>query len=143
MGFFKKIGSSLKRVVSLKNVVRGVTGQFGAIAQDAVRIATTDAPVKDSAPAPVVQNPIIPQPINDILDAQGANFSKKIVQEVAKTDTAQDATSFLAKIGMESMYQKYKTWITVFFVALGAFILYRLFRHKDGNNQGKRVAKRR
>ncbi|PIF34661.1 hypothetical protein CLU81_5322 [Flavobacterium sp. 9] len=140
MGLFKKIGQKIKRVVSLKNVINTVSGNFGAVAKDAVRIATTEKPTKEApvinqvvSPTPVV----IPQTILDIADAQGAKFSQNLTSKIAKTDTAQDASSFLAKIGMQSLYEKYKTWITVGALALLAFILWRVFGHKKGTARSR------
>jgi hypothetical protein len=141
MGLFKKIGQKIKRVVSLKNVINTVSGNFGAVAKDAVRIATTEKPTKEaptvnqvvSQSSPVV----IPQTILDIADAQGAKFSQNLTSKIAKTDSAQDASSFLAKIGLQSLYEKYKTWITVGALALLAFILWRVFGHKKGTARSR------
>lgn len=45
-GFFKSVGNKLKRVVSVKNLVRGVTGNISAIGEDVSRVIKSDDPKK-------------------------------------------------------------------------------------------------
>lgn len=138
MGIFKKLGAKLKRVVSIKNLVNGVTGNFGAIAKDAVRVATTADPVKNSAG--VVQNSgvqdtsflkpnySVPPVAMDVIEGQGKAFGAKVANLVGSQSAVQNTNSFFTKVYLESMYQKYKTWITLFFVALFGFIMYKVLK---------------
>jgi hypothetical protein len=147
MGIFKKLGSKLKRVVSIKNLVNGVTGNFSAIAKDAIRVATTEAPVKNNAG--VVQNAgavdttflkpdyVIPPVAMDVIEGQGKAFGAKVATAVAKETAVQGTTSFFTSVYLQSMYQKYKTWITLFFALLGAFILYKVLRKDKTPVRGK------
>jgi hypothetical protein len=44
MSIFKTIGSKLKRVISLKNVISAATGNFTAVTADMARVMTTKSP---------------------------------------------------------------------------------------------------
>jgi len=121
MGFFKSIGNKLKRVISIKNLVRGVTGQFGAIGADAIRVATTTDPKKGKSVPDATLIPVnyaIPAPAMDVLNAQGSIFAKKVVDSVAGVPVVQNTNAFMSKIYIQSMWIKYKNWIIGFLIVL-------------------------
>lgn len=149
MGIFKKLGSKLKRVVSIKNLVNGVTGNFGAIAKDAVRVATTEGPKKNVSGVVIDAGGVdttflkpnyqIPAPAMDLIEGQGKAFGAKVATVVSSQSAVQNTNSFFTKVYLESMYLKYKTWITLFFALLGAFILYKVLRSGKTKTRARRT----
>jgi hypothetical protein len=147
MGIFKKLGTKLKRVVSIKNLVHGVTGNFGAIAKDAVRVATTEGPKKNSSGVVVDAGGVdttflkpnyqIPAPALDVIEGQGKAFGAKVATAVGSQTAVQGASAFFTKVYLESMYNKYKTWITLFFALVGAFILYKVLRKPNTKTRAR------
>lgn len=142
MGFFKKAANKLKRVVSLKNATNLVTGQWSAVAKDAVRVVTTERDwERESNGSPSVLPAVeIPTPVNDILNSQGKAFSAKVVTKVAGEKGVQEATSLLTDIYLTSLYKKYKAYVWVVGSLLIGGILYKVFGKKKPIN---RYAKRR
>lgn len=133
MGFFKSIGNKLKRVVSVKNLVRGVTGNFSAIAEDAKRIMTTEDPKKVSAQVNSLtdKNFEIPQPVTDIIKQADANYQANLVASVASIPAVQDANAFMSKLWIQSMWGKYKTQILLIGCAIVALLVWKFgFKNK-------------
>lgn len=135
MGFFKNIGSKLKRVISIKNLTNVATGQFGAVAKDALRVATTNAPTSKGAgftPDNMFLNPSlqVPQSVIDVADAKGKVFYNKVTKTIADEPAVQNVSDFFTKTYLQSMYEKYKTWVILIFVAVVSFILYKVFGKK-------------
>lgn len=140
MGFFKKLGSKLKRVISLKNVTRAVTGQFGAIGKDVLRVATTNSPAENRAlkaaaeakgqvyVPPPVKTVEIPSPVESYLNAQGAKFSANAAKELGKTEVAQDLTSFATKAALQAFWEKNKSWLYWVIGLIFALIMFLTFR---------------
>lgn len=129
MGFFKSIGNKLKRVVSVKNLVRGVTGNFSGIAEDAKRIMTTEDPKKVASQVNSLtdKNFQIPQPVTDIIKQADANYQANLINSVASIPAVQDANAFMSKLWFQSMWEKYKTQILIVVGAIVAFLLYRRY----------------
>lgn len=140
MGFFKKLGSKLKRVISLKNVTRAATGQFGAIGKDVIRVVTTNSPaeiraLKAAAEAkgqvfvpPPVKTVEIPAPIESVLDAQGSKFAYSTAKALSKNETVQNATSFLTKVGLQTFWENNKKWLYWVIGLIFALIMFLTFR---------------
>lgn len=150
MGLFKKLGSSLKRVISIKNITRAATGQFGAIGKDVLRVVSTEDPKEvrkkqaealakgqTYTPAPVtpIEMPIV---VESVLNSEGDKFSKKLVTEVAKNESVQNATSLLTKVGLEAFWNNNKKWIQwvigFVFALIGFFTIRMLLK---GSKRGK------
>lgn len=142
MGIFKKLGTKLKRVVSVKNLINVGTGRFDLVAKDAVRVATTEAPAKKGDPytpdvtflKPTFQ---IPAPAMDVIEGQGKAFGAKIVTAITKESGVQNTSDFFTKVYLESMYLKYKTWIMVVVAAIVGFVLYKLTKNSKTPYRGK------
>lgn len=149
MGFFKKIGSSLKRVISIKNITRAATGQFGAIGKDVLRIASTEDPAevrrkqaeaqaKGETYTPAVVQPVqMPALVENILDSKGADFNTSLTSKLAQNKVVQDLTSTAVNTGIKAYWQKYKTWIIGFLFALVMFFSLR-WVFKKASGSGKR-----
>lgn len=129
MGFFKSVGNKLKRVVSVKNLVRGVTGNFSGIAEDAKRIMTTEDPKKVAKVVNSLTNKSfeIPQPVTDIIKQADANYQANLINSVASIPAVQNANAFMSKLWFQSMWGKYKTQILIVLGAVVAFLLYRRY----------------
>lgn len=141
MGLFKKLGSKLKRVVSIKNLVNVATGNFSAVAKDAVRVATTNAPVKgqpstfDATFLPA--DYAIPPPVMQVVESQGKAFGQKVTSAIATVPQTQQVTSFLTGVYAESMFIKYKNWIYVIVGIIASFILYKVLGKKNTAKRGR------
>jgi hypothetical protein len=135
MGFFKNIGSKLKRVISIKNLTNVATGQFGAVAKDALRVATTNAPVKKGAGTTVDTtflnpNTQIPPQAMSVIEGQGKVFGAKVSQAISGEPAVQNVADFFTKTYLQSMYEKYKTWVILIFVSVVSLILYKVLGKK-------------
>jgi hypothetical protein len=128
MGFFKNVGSKLKRVISIKNALNTVTGNFSAVGKDLVRVASTPDPKKpivigqkivNSYPALIAPNTVIPKPIQDLLVTQGAKQQSKIADVLANDTTFQGVTDVLTKAGIQAFWIKNKVW----FIGAGVVII--------------------
>jgi len=142
MGLFKQLGSKLKRVISLKNLVNVGTGNFSAVAKDAVRVATSNAPLKKGDPFTVdttflKPDYIIPVPAMDVIEAQGKVFGSKVSTIIAKQSAVQNTNDFFTKVYIESMYMKYKNWIMVAVAIVVSFVLYKVLRSKKPVYRGR------
>ena len=142
MGFFKKAFSKVKRVVSLKNLVNGVTGNFTAIGKDVVRVANSPDPRKDVGtpePAPAVQFSL-PAPVTDMLTYKDAMYKKNLEDSVANIPAVQNASNFFSKVYLKAMYTKHKNWILGLCAVLACFLLWKfLFSNKQ--NTGRRTSR--
>lgn len=137
MGFFKSIGNKLKRVVSIKNLVNGVTGNFSAIGSDVKRVMTTADPKKPVNTLTDV-NFTVPQPVQDVLKTQDSLYKTNLVKSVASIPLVQDANTFMSKLWIQSQWLKYKNWIIGFLVVVLSFVLLRKFvfkKHSDGRKR--------
>jgi hypothetical protein len=117
MGFFKSIGTKLKRAISIKNLSNLATGNFSAVGQDLIRVATTEK-VKDAngkvtiVPNGFSKTPVVlPEPVKEFLDVKGKEMYKKTTDALAKTDAAQNATDFVTTIALKSFWNKNKNYI--------------------------------
>lgn len=142
MGIFKKLGGKLKRVISIKNLINVGTGQFGAVAKDAIRVATSKDPIKGQFVTGedttfLKPNYQIPAPAMDVIEGQGKVFGDKVAQVVSSNQAVQNGSSFFTKVYLQSMYQKYKTWITVVVFAIISFILYKVLSKSNPRQRGK------
>ncbi|MDI5898747.1 hypothetical protein [Flavobacterium yafengii] len=141
MGFFKSIGSKLKRVVSVKNLVNGVTGNFSAIGSDVVRVMKTEDPKKKPL-EPVNQFTSktfsIPQPVTDILEAQDKLYQTNLVKSVASIPVVQDVNTIMSKLWIQSQWLKYKNWIVGFGAVLSCFLLWKFVFSKKQNQRKRR-----
>lgn len=145
MGFFKSLGSKLKRVVSIKNLTNVATGNFSAVGQDLIRVATTEK-VKDAngkftiVPNGFSKTPVvIPDAVNAVLNSEGAKFNQKVVDAVASNSTVQNATNLLTKIGVQAFWNKNKNWIIGLSASILLFVVVKMSffgKHRKG---GKRT----
>lgn len=125
MGFFKSIGTKLKRAISIKNLTNVATGNFSAVGQDLIRVATTEKIKDANGKVTIVPNGfsktpvVIPDAVNAVLNSEGAKFNQKVVSAVASNPTVQNATDLLTKIGIQAFWNKNKNWI----IGLGASIV--------------------
>lgn len=149
MGFFKKIGEKVKRVVSINNIMAAATGNFTAVAKDALRIATTNAPTKDNSTftpdnSIVPVNTVIPDPVQNILTAKGAQQQQKAVDFFATKPQVQDGanqmTGFMTKVYWQSMWLNHKNTILAVGGVIVAFIVYKVGFSQKGTS--KRRARR-
>jgi hypothetical protein len=125
MGFFKSLGTKLKRAISIKNLTNVATGNFSAVGQDLIRVATTEKITDSNGKVTIVPNGfsktpvVIPDAVSAVLDSQGAKFNQKVVSAVASNTTVQNATDLLTKIGIQAFWNKNKNWI----IGLGASVV--------------------
>lgn len=147
MGLFKKLGSSLKRAISIKNITRAATGNFSAIGKDVLRIASTEDPKEvrkkqaealakgqTYTPAPVV--PIeMPNEVQVILDSKGAIVKKQVQEKLANSETVQNASSLAINTMVLAYWQKYKAWFIGLVFSLIAFFTIRMLL--KGSKRGK------
>lgn len=142
MGFFKDVGNKLKRVVSLKNVVRGVTGNFSAVGEDVKRVMTTPDPKKVVAVQPVnsLTDPqfTIPQPVQDVLVSEGIKYQDTLAQKLGANKSVQDANTLFTKVWFQSQWQKYKNLIIGVGAVASAFLLWRFVFAKKSNRRRSR-----
>lgn len=133
MGFFKSIGNKLKRVVSVKNLVRGVTGQYSAIGADVKRVMTTEDPKKVAKEVNSLTNKNfqIPEPVNDMVQQAEKNYQMNVAKSIAEIPAVQNANAFMSKLWIQSMWNKYKTQILLVAGAFVAFFAYRFFRNNN------------
>jgi hypothetical protein len=130
MGFFKDVGNKLKRAISLKNVVRGVTGNFSGIGEDVVRIAQTEDPRKTLSKSVQPVNSLtdkkfaLPVEVKDVLKQQDVNYSNNLISSVASIPAVQDANTFMSKLWFQSQWLKYKKWIIAGAVLLVGFLVW-------------------
>lgn len=124
MGFFKNVGNKLKRVVSVKNLFNGLTGNFTAIGSDVQRVISTSDP-KKSVNKLTDASFTIPQPISDILSAQDENYNTNLIKSVSDLKPVQDVNTWFTKVWLESQWVKYKTWIIGFLSVISFFILWK------------------
>lgn len=137
MGFFRDVGNKLKRVVSVKNLVRGVTGNFSAIAEDAKRVMTTEDPKKLSKQINSLTDKafVIPQPVVDVVKQAETNYTNNLINSVASIPAVQDTNVFMSKLWIQSMWNKYKTQILLVLGALGLFLLLKFGFKKDNRKR--------
>lgn len=127
MGFFKSVGNKLKRVVSVKNLVNGVTGNFSAIAQDAKRVMTTEDPKKSkNAPNNSLTNKAfeIPKEVQQMVETQEKKYIDNVTKSVAENPTVQKTSDFFTKLWFETQWRLHKTKILVALALLCGFLVY-------------------
>lgn len=135
MGFFKSIGNKLKRVVSIKNLVNGVTGNFTAIGSDVKRVMTSEDPKKKAVNTLTDVNFTIPQPVQDVLKAQDATYKTNVLNSIASIPVVQDANTFMSKLWLQSQWLKYKNWIIGFLAVLTVFLVWKFGFSKKKNTR--------
>jgi len=140
MGFFSSVANKLKRVVSLNNLTRLVTGNFTDVGKDLLRVATTPDPnaKNGSVPVPAMLpvNTQIPQPIADVLAVQGAKFQQQVVNKIASDTNFQNVTDLFTKAGIQAFWLKNKMWFIGAGVAIVAIFTIHHFTktsHTRGN----------
>lgn len=142
MGFFKTIGSKLKRAISIKNLINVGTGNFSAVGQDLLRISTSQDPnaKKNSPVIPnlVPNDTVIPPMIQSILEVQGAKQANKLTQTLAGIPAVQDTNSFLSGVYLQSMWLKYKTMIIGIASAFLVIVLLKKFVFHSSIRKGVR-----
>lgn len=141
MGFFKNVGNKLKRVVSIKNLVNGVTGNFSAIGKDVVRVVGSEDP-KKKVTQPVntltQKGLVLSTPVVDMLANADKIYQDNLMKSVAELKPVQDANTWFAKLFAKSQWEKYKYWIIGFLVVVLSFLLFRKFFFKKSSNGRKR-----
>jgi hypothetical protein len=140
MGLFKTVGSKLKRVVSIKNLVRGVTGNFSAIGEDALRIVNSSDP-KSTPVNPVVYNQPqmqMPPVVADVIKSQEMKYKKNVVDSIAKIPAVQEGNNWATKIYLKAMFLKYRTYLIGLGLFVGVLLIFRLLKGKNGARPRKR-----
>jgi len=142
MGLFKQLGGKLKRVISLKNLINVGTGNFSAVAKDAVRVATSKDPIKGQFVTGVDDTFLkpdytIPVSAMDVIEGQGKVFGSKVSTVIAKQTAVQNTNDFFTKVYIESMYIKYKNWIMIVVAIVVSFVLYKVLRSKKPAYRGR------
>lgn len=142
MGFFKSIGKKLKRVISLKNLTRVATGQFGEVGKSVLRVMSTDNLGKDangrSIIVPTGTKLEMPKAIETVLNSEGDKFKKIVEDKVASSPAAQDAASFLTNVGFKALWFKYKNWIIGLLCAIALIVVTKLLFFRKSKSSGKR-----
>lgn len=138
MGFFKSIGNKLKRVVSIKNLVNGVTGNFSAVGKDIVRVVSTEHP-KKKAIEPInsltQKGFVLPPPVAEILESQDKLYQTNLVKSVAELKPVQDLNSWFTKVWFQSQSLKYKNWIIGFLAVVTVFLIWKFGFSKKKNTR--------
>lgn len=134
MSFIKTIGNKLKRVVSLKNAVSLVTGNYGAVTADIKRVMTTPDKKQPNNPAANVVLPSfeIPPLIDSALKQQVENLSAKTANTLASSKLVQDnvnpVNGFFTKVWFKATWEKNKVLIIALCVAIFGFVGWKLFK---------------
>lgn len=125
MSIFKTLGNKLKRVVSLNNLTRAVTGNFTAIGADVTRVMTTTDPNKPANPESNVAMSTfsIPQPITDVLAAKDAQYDKNVQDSVASNPTVQKWANNATMIAIKAFWLKNKNWVIGAVLSILLFIV--------------------
>jgi hypothetical protein len=136
MSIFKTIGSKLKRVISLKNVISAATGNFTAVTADMARVMTTKSPSELKKEADSKANGIayvspeqtiptfeIPQVLQASIDSAGEKQAAKMSSAIASSGLAQNnldaVNKFALKVWWDAMWLKNKPFI----LGLGGLIV--------------------
>lgn len=152
MGFFKKLGKSLKGVtkaISLKNGLKLASGDYRGVIQevqgrvvgglkefgqgeiDKIKIKTGGV----KSPPKLSKNDLA---IQDLLVTQANQHLEPIrqnaTQQLAESKTGQQLSDFLTKQYLLTMWTKYKTYIIIGGIAVVVFI----FRGKIFGTKSKR-----
>lgn len=121
MGFFKTIGTKLKRFASIKNVIKGVTGDFNGILDDAKRVMTTSMSPNEMALGGI---PEVSPEFVAALDNAGQDFSNNIKRQVAGSAIAQKnidgTTKFILSVWWKTTWEAHKNLI----LGVGAISLF-------------------
>lgn len=150
MSIFKTIASKVKRVVSLKNVINGVTGNYAAIGLDAIRVATTKKPPSKAEKAAALASNIpyvapdaaystftMPPMVETALNNAGAKQAEKTIEFLSNQPIMQNninpANAFMSKLWFQTTWQKNKTLIIVAGVAIAGFIGWKVFGKKTAS----------
>jgi hypothetical protein len=130
MSIFKTIGNKLKRVVSINNIKRAVTGNFSAIGADVIRVATTLSPSEQRAKdagqtvdATTFNVAPLSADLASFVDDVGSNTSNKLANSLSKLKPVKDISSLATSVYLKAMWEKYRNWIIGFFVSLILFIV--------------------
>jgi hypothetical protein len=151
-GALKKIGTKVKRLASLKNVIGLATGNYLGVAKDAIRVASTKKPSKheegsmneiyeETDEVMINSNTKLPSALENFLTAKGAEVQKKEVDFLAKLDGVQNAsdqvTGFMSKVYAQSMWEKHKSKILIVGGLILGFVVY-IFGFKKSSSGGRR-----
>ena len=137
MGFFKNIGNKLKRVVSIKNLVRGVTGDFSGVGADVKRVMSTPDP-KKAVNSLTDENFQVPDMVTDVLKSQDAKYQANVINSITDIKAVQDANVWFTKLWFQAQWKKHQNWIYGFIFVLVSFLLLRKFVFKPALRTRKR-----
>lgn len=137
MGVFKQLGGKLKRVVSLKNLVNGVTGNFSAIGKDVVRVATTSDPKSKVVQAPLLpKNYEVPSVVNDFLESKGDEQNRRVAKIIGSQPLAQKGATLATRAYIQAMWVKYRNYIIGVSIVITVFLVGRkLLTAKRGSKR--------
>jgi hypothetical protein len=141
MGFFKNVGNKLKRVVSIKNLISGVTGDFSSIGKDVKRVLTSTDPKKGVSAVDtsvVSKGFVIPKQLEDVLNAQDATYARNVTNSVASIPAVQKANSFFTKVYLKSQWELHKKWFIGLGVVIVCIILWKFVFSKKQNGRKRR-----
>lgn len=123
MSIFKTIGTKLKRVVSLNNLTKAITGNFTGIGQDVVRVMTTKSPseIKKGlvSTEQVVPAFTIPPEVNTIIASKETQYKSAVSSKLAENTAVQNVSHMLSKTYLNAMWLKHKNFI----IGLGATLV--------------------
>lgn len=145
MGFFKSLGTKLKRAISIKNLTNVATGNFSAVGQDLIRVATTEKTKDANGKVVIVPNGfsktpvVVPDAVKAVLDSEGAKFNQKVVSAVASNETVQNATNLLTKIGIQAFWNRNKNYIIGLITAIVLFVVVKISFFGKRRKGGKRT----
>lgn len=143
MSILKTLGNKIKRVVSLKNVMNAVTGNYVGIVADAKRIATT----KDKHSKTQASQQVIAVPDTAIIEQAAANldarFKGNVTTAIAESKIVQDningTNAFLSKLWFQATWKKNKGLILgAGAVIVGLISYFAFFRKNHTSQRGRR-----
>lgn len=158
MGFFKKIGASIKKNVSFKNLVKVATPIMGAIPFVGGTVQSISQNLQDAHEAKKANNAaqaeynnqqalaIASQTANAVANA-GANMFGKAVMTGVNDGLSTGFVEGSGQVGSTIVTSTIKVWFQrnwkIVIGAVAGLIALIWFIRRDRNNTGKRVAKKR
>lgn len=145
MSVFKTIGTKVKRLASLKNVINAVSGNYAAVGKEALRVASTKAPAKkgvtnvglNASEEQTIKAYEIPTTVQQMLNTAGAKQAKKTSQLLANTPFVQDnldtANKFALSVWWDATWLKYKHFILAGLALIAVFIGWKVLGKKSGS----------
>ncbi|TRX16735.1 hypothetical protein [Flavobacterium franklandianum] len=143
MSIFKTIGNKLKRVVSLKNAISAVTGNYGAVVADAKRVMSTpDSKRKNPASQVVLPVTELPKEIDQLINNQANLYQDNLAKSIGKSKLVQDningTNALFSKIWFQATWEKNKKYLIWVLMAVALFIGWKLYKKSSTSIRGRR-----